>query len=129
MDRELIGVVQPGLSQAVRVGSIVTVSGQVAFLEDLTTVVGEGDSEAQARQCFANLERVLRDGGARLGDVVRLNGYLTSADHYRGYAAVKNRLFADISPASTVVIVSALLDPRLLMEIEAIAIIPGAELP
>jgi 2-iminobutanoate/2-iminopropanoate deaminase len=109
-----------GMSQAVRCGDWITVSGQVALKDG--QVVGIGDAAAQARQCFANIEAVLAEAGASLGDVVSLRCFLTDRSAYEGYAEVKNMLFKDKSPASTTVIISALLIPALLMEVEAVAV-------
>ena len=109
-----------GMSQAVRCGDWITVSGQVALKDG--QVVGLGDAAAQARQCFANIETVLAEAGASLGDVVSLRCFLTDKSAYGGYAEVKNMLFKDKSPASTTVIISALLIPALLMEVEAVAV-------
>ena len=108
-----------GMSQAVRCGDWITVSGQAALKDG--QVVGIGDAAAQARQCFANIEAVLAEAGASLGDVVSLRCFLTDRSAYEGYAEVKNMLFKDKSPASTTVIISALLIPALLMEVEAVA--------
>jgi enamine deaminase RidA (YjgF/YER057c/UK114 family) len=99
------------MSQAVAVESLVYVSGQVALGSD-GTIIGLGDPQAQAEQCFHNLRRVLAAGDFELRDVA----------HFAAYAAVKQRLFADHPPATTTVIVAALLDPEMLMEVEAVAI-------
>lgn len=110
-----------GMSQAVRCGAFVLVSGQVALKNG--AVVGTGDPTAQARQCFENIEAALAAAGAALRDVVALRCYLTSKDAFAGYAAVKNALFGETPPASTTVIVAGLLLPELLMEIEATAFV------
>ena len=109
----------PGMSQAVRCGEWITVSGQVALKDG--KVVGAGDPAAQARQCFDNIAAVLAEAGASLGDIVALRCYLTEKSAYPGYAEVKAMLFKDESPASTTVIINALLVPGLLMEVEAVA--------
>jgi enamine deaminase RidA (YjgF/YER057c/UK114 family) len=109
----------PGMSQAVDCGDQVIVSGQVAWQDG--RLIGGDDAEAQAEQCFANLARVLEAAGLGLADVVLLRCYLTRADAYAGYAAVKKRLMGEIRPASTAVVVQALLLPGLLMELEAVA--------
>ena len=109
-----------GMSQAVRCGDWITVSGQVALKDG--QVVGIGDAAAQARQCFANIETVLAEAGSSLGDVVSLRCFLVEKSAYEGYADVKNMLFKDKSPASTTVIINALLIPALLMEVEAVAV-------
>lgn len=111
-----------GMSQAVRIGARVLVSGQVALAEG--KVVGEGDAEAQARQCFANISANLAAAGAGLGDIVLLRCYLTDPAAYAGYAAVKSAVLQGAAPASTCVIVAGLLLPGLLMEIEAEAWAP-----
>src|ERR1700722_14753539 len=72
-------------------------------------VVGIGDAAAQARQFFANIEAALAEAGASLRDVVSLRCYLVEKSAYEGYAEVKSMLFKDESPASTTVIISALL--------------------
>ena len=113
-----------GMSQAVRCGDWITVSGQVALKDG--KVVGVGDAAAQARQCFANIEASLTAAGATLADVVSLRCFLTAKSAYAGYGEVKNALFAGNPPASTTVIVSELLLPDLLMEIEATAWSPQA---
>jgi len=109
----------PGMSQGVRCGEWITVSGQVALKDG--KVVGIGDPAAQARQCFDNIASVLAEAGASLQDIVSLRCYLTGKSAYQGYAEVKAMLFKDESPASTTVIISALLIPDLLMEVEAVA--------
>jgi len=115
----------PGMSQAVRCGDWVLVSGQVALREG--QVVGVGDAAQQARQCFANIEAALREAGAALADVVNLRCYLVDKDAYAGYAEAKNALYKDQPPASTTVIVKGLLMPDLLMEVEAVAWSPASD--
>lgn len=108
-----------GMSQAVQCGGWILVSGQVALSGG--QIVGLGDARAQARQCFENIKAALAMGGADLSQIVSLRCFLTNKDAYGGYAEIKNALFAEHAPASTVVIVSALLMPELLMEVEAAA--------
>ena len=114
-----------GMSQAVRCRDWITVSGQVALKDG--KVVGVGDAAAQARQCFANIEAALIAAGATLADVVSLRCFLTAKSAYSGYGAVKNALFAGNPPASTAVIISELLLPDLLMEVEATAWSPSGK--
>jgi enamine deaminase RidA (YjgF/YER057c/UK114 family) len=109
----------PGMSQAVRCGDWIIVSGQVSLKDG--KVVGIGDPAAQARQCFANIAAVLAEAGASLADIVSLRCYLVDKSAYQGYAEEKAMLFKDKSPASTTVIISALLLPDLLIEIESVA--------
>lgn len=121
---DLPGLAFPGMSQAVRDGDLVLVSGQVALDAD-GEVVGENDWEAQAEQTLANLSAALAAAGARDDDVLKLTCFLTDPAGYSAYAAAKNRRFESTAPASTCVIVTALLDPRLLLEVEAIAVARG----
>ena len=104
------GGAPPSISQAIRVGNTVYVSGQVAF-DGNGEIVGVGDAAAQAEQCFKNLEAVLEAGGASLADVVKLTNYFTSADYFPASRDVKQRLLPKDPPASTVVVVAALLHP------------------
>jgi enamine deaminase RidA (YjgF/YER057c/UK114 family) len=110
-----------GMSQVVRTGPWAFTSGQVALGTD-GGVAGVGDARAQADQCFANLELVLGQVGLSLADVVKLTCFMTSGAHLAGYAEAKRERFPDEAPASTAVIVAALLDERLLLEVEAIAV-------
>lgn len=123
MTRRLIGPrPDASFSQAVRVGDVIHVAGQVAIDEN-REIVGIDDSEAQARQCLANLDRVLREAGASIDDVVRVTVYLVGSQHYAGYAAAKRDYFGTALPAGTAVIVAGLMDPRFLIEVEAVAIV------
>lgn len=110
-----------GMSQGIRVGNTIHVSGQVAL--DSSGVVGVGDAAAQAEQAFANLASVLAVGGAGLDDVVKLVCYLVDTEHFAGYAEVKNRIYPGEAPASTTVVISELLIPELLLEIDAVAVV------
>ena len=97
------------ISQAVRAGDLVAVSGQVALGAD-GQIVGEGDSDAQAEQTFDNLEAVLSAAGAKLSDVISLTCYLVGVEHYPAYAAARARRLGAHRPAGTAVIVDSLLD-------------------
>lgn len=125
MSRQLIGPrPDANFSQAVRVGTIIHVAGQVAMNEN-REFVGEGDAEAQARQCFANLARVLAEAGSSIDDVVKVTAFLVGTEHYAGYAAAKKEYLPTALPAGTAVIVAGLMDPRFLIEIEAVAVLPS----
>lgn len=113
------GTAYTGMSQAVKAGGWIHVSGQVALQGG--AVVGVGNGEQQAEQCFANIASVLESAGAKLENIVKLTCYLTDKTAYAGYAAVRNKLLAEQAPASTVVIIKDLLMPDLLMEVEAVA--------
>ncbi|MDH6279856.1 RidA family protein [Prescottella agglutinans] len=111
----------PGMSQAVRCGGLVVVSGQVALGHDGRVV--SGDPGAQAEQCFANLDAALRLAGVSSTDVVKLVCYLTDASYFGAYSAARKRRFGDLAPAGTTVVVAGLLDPMMLMEVEAWAVV------
>jgi enamine deaminase RidA (YjgF/YER057c/UK114 family) len=112
-----------GMSQAVRIGNQIHVSGQVAFDED-GNLVGEGDPKLQAQQCFRNIEALLEAAGASAADVVKLTCYLVDGDSYPAYAEAKGKFLgtSPVAPAGTTVIVAGLLVPGLLMEVEALAV-------
>jgi enamine deaminase RidA (YjgF/YER057c/UK114 family) len=109
------------MSQVVRAGPLIVISGQVALGPD--GPVGEGDARAQAEQCFDNLDALLEAVGARRENVLKLTCHLVAARHYPAYAEVKAARFGDLAPASTCVVVEALLAESFLMEIEALAIV------
>lgn len=109
----------PGMSQAVGCGDFVLVSGQVALKD--RQMICLGDAEGQTEQVFRNIAAVLAEAGLTLGHVVSLRCYLTSSEAYPAYASVKNRIFADNPPAATAMVVSALVLPEILVEVEAMA--------
>lgn len=113
------GMAYAGMSQATRAGGWIHVSGQVALHGG--KVIGVGDAQRQAEQCFANIAAVLQEAGASLHDIVKLTCYLTDKAAYAGYAAARNDVLGAVAPASTVVVVKELLIPDLLMEVEAVA--------
>ncbi|MEE3067307.1 MAG: RidA family protein [Actinomycetota bacterium] len=101
-----------GYSRAVRVGPYVAVAG--------TTGIGSADDiAAQAQEALRRIEIALREAGASLTDVVRTRIYVTDISRWREVAAVHARVFGEIKPAATMVEVSALIAPELLVEIEA----------
>ena len=107
----------------VRAGKLLFISGQVAYGPD-GEIVGVGDPEAQAVQVMENVGASLRAAGASFADVTKVTVFLTDMAHRAAVARVRERYFADAAPASTLVQVSALVHPDLLLEIEAIAILP-----
>lgn len=113
------GMTFVGMSQGVAKGELIHVSGQVSLCAG--KVVGIGDATAQAQQCFANIEAVLKLAGATFDDVVALRCYLVEAKYYDAYASAKNSLFADNPPCGTAIVVKELLSPDFLMEVEAVA--------
>ncbi len=104
-------------------GRTVYVSGQVS-MDAEGNVVGEGDVGAQTEKVLENVATVLEAAGGSLDDVVKVTVFITDMGHYDGIHEVRRRFFREPYPASSMVEVSALIDPRLLVEVEAVAVIP-----
>lgn len=107
-----------GYSRAVKVGNRIYVTGTTALAEN-GEIVGETDAYEQARQCIRNIEDALQRLGGGLANVVRTRMFVTDISRWEEYGRAHGEFFRDIMPATTMVEVRALIDPRMLIEIEA----------
>jgi enamine deaminase RidA (YjgF/YER057c/UK114 family) len=111
-----------GFSRAVRVGNTIAVSGTAPVWLD-----GEVDPDpaAQARRCWAIALAALTELGGTRGEVIRTRQFVTSAEVADAVGAVHGEVFGDVRPASTMVVVAGLLDPRWVVEVELDAVLDG----
>jgi enamine deaminase RidA (YjgF/YER057c/UK114 family) len=112
-----------GFSRAVRVGGMVHVSGTAPVWPDGHV---DPDPAVQARRCWEIVLAALEDLGAGAADVVRTRQYVVRPEVAEPVGAVHGEIFGDVGPASTMVVVAALLDPRWVVEVEADALLPEA---
>lgn len=115
-----------GYSRAVRVGDYVFVSGTTAVDEE-GKVVSKGDLYAQTVQCIRIIEKVLARAGATLKDVVRTRAYVTDIEDWEAFGKAHEEYFGAVKPAATLVEVSKLIHPDLIVEMEVDAVIRSSD--
>jgi enamine deaminase RidA (YjgF/YER057c/UK114 family) len=110
-------------------GIEVTSRSRLVFCSGQLGIAADGaippDCAGQARLCFDNIAAILREAGMDLGDVVRINAYVSGREHLKPYMDVRNAIFAEPWPASTLMIVAGFARPEFVVEIEAVAASPG----
>lgn len=112
------------LSQGIRYGNLVFISGQAGADDDGRIV--EGGFRVQGEQAFANLRRALEAGGSSLKDVVKVTIFVTDMGHFADVVELRRKFFSAPYPADTIAEVKALYDPAAMIEIEAIAAVRDA---
>jgi reactive intermediate/imine deaminase len=112
------------ISQGMRVGDLLFVSGQAA-IDQHGQLVGVGDFDAQAEQAFKNLEQVLEAGGSSLRDVAKVTIFLTDMNNFAKIVELRGKWFSEPYPADSIIQVTALAHPELEIEIEAVAVVSG----
>jgi enamine deaminase RidA (YjgF/YER057c/UK114 family) len=113
-----------GFSRAVRIGNVIAVSGSAPIGPDGKTA-GVGDPAAQTRRCIEIIRAALEKAGASLNDVIRTRIFFTRQQDWEAIGKAHGEMFGAIRPASTTVVVAALLDDQWLVEIEADAVVGG----
>ena len=111
-----------GYSRAVRVGDRVFVAGTTASLPD-GSVFAPGDPYGQAKRCFESIAHALAEAGAAMADVVRTRMFVTDISRWEEFGRAHGEVFATVKPAATMVEVSRLIDPAMLIEVEVEAVV------
>lgn len=109
-------------SQVVKSGNTIYISGQVSS-DESGRLVGEGDPEAQARQIYKNINEALKAVGCSMSDIVKTTIYVTSGDYFQAVGKVRQEIWKEKPPANTALVISRLVNPAYLIEVEAIAVI------
>ena len=110
------------ISQGMRVGNLLFVSGQAA-IDRSGQLVGVGDFDAQAEQAFMNLAQVLEAGGSSLRDVAKVTIFLTDMSNFAKIVDLRGKWFSEPYPADSIIQVAVLALPELEIEIEAVAVV------
>ncbi|MGZ8559169.1 MAG: RidA family protein [Chitinophagaceae bacterium] len=111
-----------GYSRAVKIGNIIEVTGTVAADEN-SLLVGNDDAYAQTKFIVEKIEKILQQAGASLKDIVRTRMFVTDISRWEEYGKAHGEFFKDIRPCTSMIEISALIEPGYLIEIEATAII------
>lgn len=113
-----------GYSRAVRIGNVVAVSGTTAAQPD-GTVYGGDDAYLQAKRCWEIVAWALAEAGATMDDVIRTRMFVTDISRWEAFGRAHGEAFAKVRPAATMVEVRRLIDPAMLIEVEADAVLTG----
>ena len=108
-------------SRAVKIGNVIEVSGTAAV--NVGEIVGKGNAYEQTKFVIQKIEKALKEAGASLKDVIRTRIYVTDISKWEEIGRAHGEFFREIKPATTMVEVKALIDPDLLVEIEATAVV------
>jgi 2-iminobutanoate/2-iminopropanoate deaminase len=113
---------QANYSHATRVGDTLYISGQLS-LDPSGALVGRGDAEAQAEQCYRNIKTIVERFGGSMDDIVKITQYITDLEYRPLVARPRDRYLGTPGPSSTLVVIKGLAIPDCLVEIEAVAVL------